>query len=480
MASLTATKVFLSSVFDPGIHEPLRSHFPNEIWDPRAEVARRPDQTIEQVCRDLIRSSHLFIGVFDERGGNAPFETGVAPVTVLEIELLQALFERLPIYLFLLPGFERNHRLGGLVRMAAEEGLASVQYCSGGVINCEGSRRTLTSHGIELVARAIRDPFLQRCSRLLKAYRRHLGFHKLSVSLLDCQLNGIQDPFEVATVVRQLDGAAKQKDHASRLSYLWPALRRLASVRYDLPENSSYHPLWEKLAAAWDRSAAWYGLHDGSPIGKLAAVNTFLWLLEHGGLQFVDPDFARGSRASAFYSMAKQLWLPWKRREMLRKALKEIEVSSAAAPQNPAGYLAIRGSIHLQLWHISAAARDYETVVDLRLRQNTSASPKGEALVELGWAYVWQLRFAKAKDVLRRGLPLMRQDFDRDPTLRQDFFVRALLKSSIAYLMMLDFSKAVAVAGDGCRLAREGAVDDQVRGLRRLLCKFLDSNRANN
>jgi hypothetical protein len=89
--------VFLSSVFDIGLHEPLRAASPGWIWDPR-DVPRTPDRTIEDVCRDLIRQSRLFVGVFDERGGNAPFEEGVGKITVLEIELLQAIFQRLPIY----------------------------------------------------------------------------------------------------------------------------------------------------------------------------------------------------------------------------------------------------------------------------------------------------------------------------------------------------------------------------------------------
>jgi hypothetical protein len=51
--------------------------------------------------------------------------------------------------------------------------------------------------------------------------------------------------------------------------YLWPALRQLASVPYDDPQFAAHRSLWEKLAGAWDHSAAWYGLHDDSPIGKL-------------------------------------------------------------------------------------------------------------------------------------------------------------------------------------------------------------------
>src|SRR5438552_3199435 len=111
-------QVFLSIVFDPGMHDPIRAACPGLIWDPRDIVRGEPGRTIEDVCRELIRKSRMFVGVFDDRGGRALFEEGIGPVTVLEIELLQAVFEKLPIHLFLLPGFERNYRLTGLVESA--------------------------------------------------------------------------------------------------------------------------------------------------------------------------------------------------------------------------------------------------------------------------------------------------------------------------------------------------------------------------
>jgi hypothetical protein len=99
---------------------------PGLIWDPRAIVSQQPWRAIEDVCRELIRKSRLFVGVFDERGGRALFEEGIEPVTVLEIELLQALFEPLPVHLFLLPDFDRNYRLSGLVALARREGRARI------------------------------------------------------------------------------------------------------------------------------------------------------------------------------------------------------------------------------------------------------------------------------------------------------------------------------------------------------------------
>jgi hypothetical protein len=465
-------RVFLSTVFDPGMHEPLRAAFPDRIWDPRIQVKADPGRTIEDVCRELIRNSRLFVGIFDERGGVMPFEEGIEPVTVLEIELLQALFQRLPTYLFILPGFERNRRLFGLVALAQREGLAVVRTCPEGVVDArDPRRRQLTAVGVSIIGRVIRDPFSQRLRRAMRGLASSLvPFHRLDVCLLDCGMEAIRDPFDPDQVQRQLDKGRSQADHAARLAYLWPALRRLASVPYADPDSAPYYDAWEQLAGAWDHSAAWYGLHSDSPISKLAAVNTLLWL-RRSGSKTANPDFARGARASAYYSMARRLWLPWQRRSMFREALHEIEVMLAAGPSDPAGALAIRGSVHLRLWHVSKALADYEAAVAIRIERGDSASSRGEAWAELGWGYLWGLRFRDAKRALRTGTALMREDFRRDPALRVEFLIRALMKHSMAFAIMLDFREAKVAAREGCRLAHQRMAQDQLRGVRGWLCR---------
>jgi hypothetical protein len=467
-------KVFLCSVFDPGIHEPLRAVAPGLIWDPRDYVAEAPGRTIEDICRELIRNSRLFIGVFDERGGHAPFEQGIAPVTVLEIELLQGLFERLPTYLFLLPGFERNHRLAGLVEMARRNGLAIVRPCSEDAVRVRDEQhKELTPHGIAMISHAIRDPLPQRVSRNMAACARRMRpFSRLDISLLDTPAAAISDPFDSAEVARQLEKASARTDHAARLAYLWPALRQLASVPYDAPQFAAHRTLWQNLAGAWDHSAAWYGLHDDSPISKLAAVNTLLRILGKDTRAGTEPDFARGARASAFYSMAKRLWEPLARRRLFLRALAETEQAITSSPKDVSGYLAIRGSVHLKLWHVARAVADYEAVVAGRAAQNASASSQGEAWVELGWGYFWALKLRKARHALRHGLALMRQDYRRDPALRADFLIRALLKHALAFALMLDFAEAKNSAREGCRLARERVAHDQLGGLRGRLCRW--------
>lgn len=466
--------VFLSIVFDPGLHEPLRAACPGLIFDPRDVVRRQPQRKIEDICRQLIRQSRLFVGVFDERGGHALFEDGIEPVTVLEIELVQALFERLPIHLFLLPGFERNHRLAGLVAMARRGERVTVHpFPDGGVAMTGENGRQLTPRGIAAISRVIRDPPAQRARRLLAAgIRRFLPFRHLDVCLLDIPSQAIRDPFDAARIERQLATAAVHENHAARLSYLWPALRRLASVPYPEPAHAANAAQWERLAAAWDTPASWYGLHNDSPIGKLAAVNTLIALHRSGPMADRKADRARGARASAFYSMAKRLWNPWQRRRMFLYALDEAGAAIAASEGDAAGSVAIRGSVQLKLWRMRRAVADYEAVVAARQANNDSLSAQGEAWVELGWGYLCALRLAKASFALRHGIALMRNDYRRDPAVRADFMIRALLKYALGMLLMLHVGEAREAAREGCRLAHTRLASDQLGGLRGKLCRW--------
>jgi len=468
-------KVFLSSVFDPGFHEPVRAACAGIIWDPREVRRDNPQRTIEDICRDLIRKSDIFIGIFDERGGSEPFEEGIKPVTVLEIELLQALFQRMPIYLFTMPGFERNHRLAGLVSLARKYGLAKIIACPAIEFRViDKDHKQLTESGVTLIAGVVRDRLFQRMRRYSSVAATHLTpTRSLDISILADEFDSFSDPFDPHHTALHLATAERQTDHAARLSYLWPALRQLSSVPYTNEELSGHWPLWERLAGAWDNSAAWYGLHDASPIGRLAATNTIIWIRERSGATVQRAALSRGARASAFYSMGKRVWLPWHRRRLFRYALNEIDAALAAPLASPANYLAIRGSVQLRLWHVSAAIADYEEVVADRSRLLDTHSAQGEAWVELGWAYLQALRFRKAKQALQRGVDLMRDYWKRNPKARTEFLSRALLKYAIAFAIMLDFRKARAAAAEGCKLAREKITADQLRGLRGLICRMI-------
>jgi len=303
--------------------------------------------------------------------------------------------------------------------------------------------------------------------------RRLNAYRHLDVSLLDVPASVIADPFQAAEVERHLKKASAQSDHAATLSHLWPALRQLSGVPYNDSRFAVHRPAWEALAGAWDRSAAWYGLHNDTPIGKLAAVNTLLWIRAARTPDHIERAFARGARASAFYSMAKRLWARSPRRKLFLRALDEVQYALQADPKRRSGYLAIRGSVNLKLGRMSAAIADYEGAVAERSERGDSASSQGEAWVELGWGYLRAFRIGKARHALRHGLALMRQDFQHNPTLRPDFLIRALMKHALAFALMFDLKEARMSAREGCRLAHERVASDQLSGIRGRLCHWL-------
>jgi hypothetical protein len=123
-------------------------------------------------------------------------------------------------------------------------------------------------------------------------------------------------------------------------------------------------------------------------------------------LTVVKPDFARGSRASAFYSLAKKLWLPWQRRQLFKRAMTEISAMLGARPADPVHSL----QHSFAALEVYSAIADYEHAVAIRSREHFPLRSQGEAWTELGWGYLWGLRFAKAQAALRKGIGLMRQD----------------------------------------------------------------------
>jgi hypothetical protein len=73
---------------------------------------------------------------------------------------------------------------------------------------------------------------------------------------------------------------------------------------------------------------------------------------------------------------------------------------------------------------------------------------------------------------------MMRRDFERDSTTRADFYIRGLMKYAIVSLLTLHLHEGAEVLATACKLARERIANDQIRGFRRLLCRFLDATRA--
>jgi hypothetical protein len=167
--------------------------------------------------------------------------------------------------------------------------------------------------------------------------------HLLEIQFLQDMFHSFADPFDADDTRKLIETAAGQKDHASRLAMLWAAVRQLCSVPYISDEFRSTHPLWEKALNEWVRSAAWYGLHNNSPIGLLAAVNSLIRIRAQAPQAAIPPTSPQhihgthGARASALYSLAKRCWNPMHRWALLGRALDDVELAMAANPRRLGG-----------------------------------------------------------------------------------------------------------------------------------------------
>jgi hypothetical protein len=465
---LQQPQIFLSSVFDEALRAPIFARCPGRIWleKPIPETQRK-GRNIEDVCRDMIRASQVFVGLFDARGGGALAFTNVrTPVTVLEIELVQALFQRMPTFLFLLPGFEANERLRGLAKLIERWRLASV-YHSGH--DSGDSRSAISPVLADRIARLIRHPSLLWFGRIYSGLIQHFRrTHNLGIEFLNLEFDLFPDPFDEQQTLRLIESASAQTDHASRLAMLWAAVRQLCSVPFSKDEFRHWRFLWERTLGEWVRSAAWYGLHDDTPIGLLSAVNSIIWIraqADGGTIPESSPVHihgTKGARASALYSMGKRSWWLPQRWSLLNAALNDVDAAIHTQPSRLSGYLAIRGSIYRTRGQLFRAVKDHEDMVQSRKQESGSTSGLGEALSELGWTYLWTGHLLKARRNLIDGVRLLKESPISNP-MQAGFRIRALKKCAAIQTLTFDFAGARCSRAEAQRIANVYLVPDQMR-----------------
>ena len=119
--------------------------------------------------------------------------------------------------------------------------------------------------------------------------------------------------------------------------------------------------------------------------------------------------------------------------------------------------LAIRGSIYRQLGYITQAIADYEEVLRIRQKINASEYSIGEALSELGFAYLRQGKLLKGMRYCEEGVKLLRN------CKTGGFLVRGLRKLSLAYLLIGKFKRAYETWEESKRKALEYGAFDQIK-----------------
>lgn len=249
---------------------------------------------------------------------------------------------------------------------------------------------------------------------------------------------------------------AEEPNEEKRLSRLWLGLRELMGLDHQALRDPSILKFWNQLLAEWARAGAWYGLHADMPLGCLAALNSMVQVRDRlnrfipAANQGSETEFPGGALASAKYSIAKRLYVKLDRIRRFNEALCDIDRSLQEKQQDKSGLLAVRGSILRQLGRRSESIADYETVLQIRRENHASHHQIGEALSELGYAYLWYWSPRKGLRFCEEGVERL-----RDGGTQAGFLARGLRKLAVAYLVngrlraahrARQESKAVAVA----------------------------------
>jgi tetratricopeptide (TPR) repeat protein len=116
----------------------------------------------------------------------------------------------------------------------------------------------------------------------------------------------------------------------------------------------------------------------------------------------------------------------------------------------------VRGSIYRRLGAYQKAIEDYEAVVEERRVAGASAADLGQALSELGYGYLFRLRFGRARSLMEEGVRLL-----TGPNTRTGFLIRAKRKLAIGYYLTGHFASARRTMAEARSLATEHQVHDQ-------------------
>jgi len=205
------------------------------------------------------------------------------------------------------------------------------------------------------------------------------------------------------------DGLANEQSIEKRLTRTWIALRELSAAPYDNAKFAEYLPLWNNVLGVWSSAAAWYGLHGHLYAGRLAAVNSQLAIRARMDWHGVDRSAAhyiqgtKGARASEYYSMAKLMPTRAQRVEYLCLAMQDVEDALRSIEDEPSGYLAIRGHIHLIQGRLAEALVDFERARALR-EATRDAKAAGEAKADVALVHMRRGDLRKAVTLLRESI----------------------------------------------------------------------------
>jgi hypothetical protein len=408
----------------------------DERVNPREVQDQNDLEAVDELIQ-RIREARVFICILGGKSHGSPIRVSGMPSTVsfFEVELFQAALLQKPVHIFVHENFNpepRFERLLAILRFYFPEWVSQKRLNNEEII--EQASRVVNMDHMTIPFGALRH-FYRPIRRLVQGLYADRGRGpRARVRFLEGEFESRPEPPRRGLLEDIIDLVRKQPNEEKRLSRLWIGIRELMASPYHESSEPELLQYWNLLLGEWGKAGAWYGLHGDTPLGCLAAFNSmadvrsYLAQSARRSVSSRDIAYPGGPLASSKYSIGKLLFISEDRKASFAEALEDIKSAmKEQADVDEAGLRAIRGSIYRQLGAISDAIVEYEAVLRLRQDSGASESAIGEALSELGFAYLrnWSLR--RGLIYCEEGVEMLRQG------ARPGFLVRGLKKLAVAY-----------------------------------------------
>ncbi len=447
-----------------------RAIWVDEIDRPRSQT--EPSLiTIDDLFRLIREASILLVLLGSERHGSGlGIDDQTAHVSYWEAELFYAVLLGKTVQVFEIEGFQPDAKLAGLLQMF-RHALPRAAWSG--------------PHPRSHITRAIHDFLLSQLSlpvprqtargrllgTLVDGFFRLRGMGGRGGAAENEPLRFLDGSFADVTVVpnealisKLLNEVRALPDDGARLTRLWMVFRELSGASTRSQKENEFLPYWNRLFGEWASAGSWYGLHGHPHLAVLPAlveqakVRDRMRALGSSAWREEDTNYPGGALASSRYSIAGLSGSFRNRRFLLHAALADLNRSLNEGAADGGNLLAIRGSIYRRLGAVWAAVKDYEEVLRGRQKAAASDSAIGEAMSELGYGYLFQLRLWHGRSLLEEGVRLLSVD---NP--RPGFLIRARRKLAAVYAVTGHPQRARQELQAARDLARIHGVFDQIR-----------------
>ena len=377
-------------------------------------------ETVDRLVEVLAQSDLYICILADDRHGSpkehgTPIEVDglVSATSYFEIELYAAVMHQKIPYLFIQDGFSPAPRLEYLLRLL----LRSIPDWQQGK---RESRETIVRKVRQLILDHIRQPkkltlpLRQRLVRdlyIARAQKAPPGHELDNVRFLDGQFER-QDLPQKDLVKKLLAEYESVPEMQRKLSRMWMAARELMSASYMPNEVQTdsrlidFLPLWDKVLGYWTGAAAWSGWHGHLYAGTVAPINS--QAIIRSQLPGANPP--NEGLASAYYSVSRFMPFGLPRLGCLRRSFRYIQEAIRENGAATANQLAIRGSIWLRFGNGFSAVHDFKKMLKMRESEGADKEALADAMVHLGFAYLFCCRRLTGLDYLERGVRAMNPD----------------------------------------------------------------------